>query len=265
MDVLEVLGSADTMLPMMATAMTTSAASSVSAAHPGQLTHAANGSTTNGQQQAIGRESTGQLVGQQATAREHQSQRQHSTPPSEQTQEVQAAASAEQHSAGHHTNALDQQPAGHRQTASNADASSSEQHQDDVGTGSAGQAQHAPEGQAEPAGPHQAAPAADPDPDPSPAGQESNKPDELPIWLQPMAPLERHVASSTPGTHADDTRHEQQQRQEQRHLRARMMPAGKTGLPCMLTYLMLAHNLLRCNFILSSIPVFLCAILALQH
>ncbi|KAL0035673.1 hypothetical protein WJX79_007444 [Trebouxia sp. C0005] len=44
--------------------------------------------------------------------------------------------------------------------------------------------------------------------------------------LEPMAPLERHVASSTPGTHADDTRHEQQQRQEQRHLRARMMPAG---------------------------------------
>jgi len=260
-----VLGSADTILPMMATAMTTSAATSASAAGPGQLSHAANEPTTNGQQQANGRESTGQLVGQQATASGHQSQGQHTTAPSEQTQEAHAAASAEQHSAGLHLNALDQQPAGQRQTASNADASSSEQLQDDLETDSAGQAQHAPEGQAEPAGPHQAAPVADPDPDPSSVGQKVQQPDEIPIWLQPMAPLEGHGTCSAPGSHVDDKKHEQRQRQEQRHQRAPIMPAGKTGLLCMLTNLMLTYNLSCCNFSMSSIPSFLLAILALQH
>ncbi len=225
MDVLEVLGSADTILPMLATAMTTSAATSASAAGPGQLSHAANESTTNGQQQADGRESTGQLVGQQASASGHQSQGQHTTGPSEQIQEAHAAASA-----GLHLNALDQQPAGQPQTASNAAASSSEQHQDDLGTDSAGQAQHAPEGQADPPGPHSVAPVADPDP--SSAGQESNKPDEIPIWLQPIAPLEGHGTCSAPGSHVDGRRHEQRQRQEQRHQRARIMPAGIMSLLC---------------------------------
>lgn len=239
MDVLEVLGSADTILPMLATAMTTSGAAAASAARPGQLSHAAVEPTTNGQQQADGRESTKQLTGQQATASGHQSQGQHTTGPSEHTCEAHAAASAEQHSAGLHLNALDQQPAGQRQTASNADASSFEQH---LGDDSAGQAQHAPERQAEPAGPHQAAPVAHPDPDSDhrSAGQEGNKPDEIPIWLQPMAPLEGHVTSSAPGT--DDRRDEQQQRQQQRHQRGCIMPAGKTGLPCMPTYLMLTHS-----------------------
>jgi len=139
MDVLEVLGSADTILPMVATTMTTSAATSASAACPGQLSHAGNEPTTNGQQQANRKESTGQLVGQQATASGHQSQGQHTTAPSEQTQEAHAAASAEQRSAGLHLNALDQQPAGQHQTASNAGASLAEQHQDDVGADSAGQ------------------------------------------------------------------------------------------------------------------------------
>ena len=234
MDVLEVLGSADTILPMLATAMTTSAATA-SAARPGQLSHAAIEPTTNGQQQVDGRESTGQ----QATASGHQSQGQHTTAPSEQTCEAHAAASAEQHSAGLHVNALDQQPAGHRQTASNADASSSEQH---LGVDLAGQAQHVPERQAEPAGPHQAAHVADPDSDPSSARQEGNKPDEIPIWLQPTAPLEGHVTSSAPGP--DDKRDEQRKRQQRRHQRSRMAlnPAGKTGLPCMPTYLMLTHT-----------------------
>ncbi|KAL0025490.1 hypothetical protein WJX77_005468 [Trebouxia sp. C0004] len=223
MDVLEVLGSADTILPVLATAMTTSAATLASAARPDQLSHAANEPNTNDQQQANGRESTGQLVGHQAAALGHQTQGQHTTAPSEQTQEAHAAASAEQHSVGLHLNALDQQPAGQRQTASDAGTSSSEQRQDDVGTDSAAQAQHDPEGQAEPAGPHRAAPVADPDP--SSAGQES-KPDEIPTWLQPMAPLEGHVISSAPGAIVEHKKHEQQQRQEQRHQRARIMPAG---------------------------------------
>ncbi len=262
MDVLEVLGSADTILPMVATTMTTSAATSASAACPGQLSHAGNEPTTNGQQQANRKESTGQLVGQQATASGHQSQGQHTTAPSEQTQEAHAAASAEQRSAGLHLNALDQQPAGQHQTASNAGASLAEQHQDDVGADSAGQAQHAPEGQAEPAGPHQAAPAADPDPDPSSAGQESNKPDETPIWLQPMSPLESHVTSSASGSHVNSKKHEQRQRQEQRHKRARIMPAGRTRLLCMPTYLIHTHNLSCCHFIVSSISLCVFASLA---
>ena len=221
MDVLEVLGSADTILPMLATAMTTSAATSASAACPGQLSPAANEPTNSGQQQA-----NGQLVGQQATASGHQSQGQHTTAPSEQTQEAHATASAEQHSAGLHLHALDQPSAGQRQTASNAAASSSKQHQDDLGTGSAGQAQPAPEGQAEPAGPRQAAPVTDPAPDSSSAGQDTNKLEEIPIWLQPMAPLEGHGTSSPPGSHVDGKRHEQRERQESRHQRARIMPAG---------------------------------------
>ena len=241
MDVLEVLGSADTILPMLATAMTTSAATSASAAGPGQLSHAAIESKTNGQQQAYRRETTGQLVGQQATASGHQSQGQHTTAPSEQTHEAHAAASAEQHSAGLHLNAPDQQPAGQRQTASHADASSSKQHQDDLGHDSAGQAQHAPENQAEPAGPHQAAPVADPGPDPSSAGQESNKPDDIPIWLQPMAPLESHGTCSPPGAHVDGKRLEQRQRQEQRHQHACIMPAGIISLLCLNVMSFLCH------------------------
>ena len=221
MDVLEVLGSADTILPMLATAMTTSAATSASAARPGQLSPAANEPTTSGQLQA-----NGQLVGQQATASGHQSQGQHTTAPSEQTQEAHATASAEQHSAGLHLHALDQPSAGQRQTASNAAASSSKQHQDDLGTGSAGQAQHAPEGQAEPAGPRQAAPVTDPAPDSSSAGQDTNKLEEIPIWLQPMAPLEGRGTCSPPGSQVDGKRHEQRERQEQKHQRARIMPAG---------------------------------------
>lgn len=220
MDVLEVLGSADTILPMLATAMTTSAATSASAARPGQPSPAANEPTPGGQQQAK------PLVGQQATAPGHQSQGQHTTAPSEQTQEAHATASAEQHSAGLHLNALDQPSAGQRQTASNAAASSSKQHQGDLETGSAGQAQHAPEAQAEPAGPRQAAPVTDPAPDSSSAGQDINKLEKIPIWVQPMAPLEGRGTCSPPGSHVDGKRHEQRERQEQRHQGARIMPAG---------------------------------------
>ena len=241
MDVLEVLGSSDAILPLLATAMTTSAAVPAAAPHPldepqsGTEDQQSNSQPSTSDQLADDTELAGHVAGQQAAAPGEQGAGESSPA------RAQASCSGTEPGQGPQQTAPDADtgPAGPRQTSPSA------------GPGSAGQGRDAPgktppwlqpiaplEGDAP-----QTAPDADPDPAgqrqtspsaaPGSAGQGKDAPDETPPWLQPIAPLAGRrpsgaasgVAGST-GPLAEAKMHQLQQRQEQRHEQKQVMPAG---------------------------------------
>lgn len=254
MDVLEVLGSSDAILPLLATAMTTSAAVPAALPHPvGNPQSATEDQQSTSQpstndQPADGSQLTGQVAGQPAGQ--------------------QAAALGEQGPGGH-TNAPEegqsaglqqpdvcQQPEEQSQTGASAQTLLAGQGQEGRGADSAGLPRAAPEHQPSSAGaqascsgtepgqgPQRTAPDADtgsagqrqtsPSAGPGSAGQGGDVPGNTPPWLQPIAPLEGRssyravsgVAGST-GPQAEAKMHQLQERQEQRHDQKEIMPAG---------------------------------------
>ena len=229
MDVLEVLGNSDTILPLLATAITTSSThATLNRAHQSP---AGNHELAADDKQGVSHEaatSAGQLLGQHATSSADQSSGQQATAPGQaishlatghnaqtsaaKQQLPEQEAGQDQSALGLRPAALDQQPAGRQQPA--------------LGTDPSGQQPSAPASQPQSARRQQAAP----------AKHDQSAPDEaesLPVWLQPIAPINtlppHQVVGSATGLSKACTPaqiHEQQRRQEQTHAKGHNMPAG---------------------------------------
>ena len=240
MDVSEVLGNSDTILPLLATAITTSSThATLNRAHQSP---AGNHELAADDKQGVSHEaatSAGQLLGQHATSSANQSSGQQAEATEQSSgQQATAPGQAISHLAtGHNAQtsaakqqlpeqeagqdqsalglrpaALDQQPAGWQQPA--------------LGTDPSGQQPSAPASQPQSARRQQAAP----------AKHDQSAPDEaedLPVWLQPTAPINtlppHQVVGSATGLSKACTPaqiREQQRRQEQTHAKGRNMPAG---------------------------------------
>ena len=259
---LEVLGSSDAILPLLATAMTTSTTISASADttyKPPQANLPLSGDGepvseehTKGHEQSSSGQQTAALdkqrQGQQATASQQPvTHQQDSAQQSTMSHSVAMGQSGKaldgqthglsEQVPGHHQNAVEadsgrpqptgfhQQPAGLQHPSSSAGTSrrgGQAPSSSEQGPSSAGQAPSLSE-----QGPMSAGQG------PTSAGQAQGSPGETPIWLQPVAPLEdslRHQATPTTMSftdpHALPRVHQQQQRQEERHERAQATPAG---------------------------------------